>query len=156
MALSIETAQKLINGIGTLDDLSSFDIWKNTAQGHDYWKTIAQAFEDAGLESDNIVALSDEAIVLSCIAFDNPLKGLDILLNTFHIVREGFPKLHLIIVGVDEQTSALPLQANALGLSDCVHWAGIRDAGWQILNAADIYLQPSRSEGLPLSIMAIY
>ena len=97
--------------------------------------------------------ISDEAIVLACIAFDNPIKGLDILLKAFSIVREKFPELQLIIVGVDEQTSALPSQANALGLSDCIHWAGIRDAGWQILNAADIYLQPSRSEGLPLSIM---
>jgi glycosyltransferase involved in cell wall biosynthesis len=105
-------------------------------------KKIRQEFE-----------ISAEAIVLACIAFDNPLKGLDILLNTFCIVREKFPKLQLIIVGVDEQSSALPSQANALGLSDCVHWAGIRDAGWQILNAADIYLQPSRSEGLPLAIM---
>ena len=94
-----------------------------------------------------------EAIVLACIAFDNPLKGLDILLNAFCIVREKFPKLHLIIVGVDGQSSALPSQAKALGLSDCVHWAGIRDEAWRILNAADIYLQPSRSEGLGLSIM---
>jgi glycosyltransferase involved in cell wall biosynthesis len=97
--------------------------------------------------------ISDEAMVLACIAFDHSLKGIDILLNAFNIVREKFPKLHLIIVGVDEQSSALPSQASALGLSGCVHWAGIRDAGWQILNAADIYLQPSRSEGLGLAIM---
>jgi len=97
--------------------------------------------------------ISAEAKVLACIAFDNPVKGVDILLNAFCIVREKFPKLHLIIVGVDEQSSALPSQANALGLSDCVHWAGIRDQGWRILNAADIYVQPSRSEGLPLAIM---
>ncbi len=97
--------------------------------------------------------ISAEAIVLACIAFDAPVKGVDILLNAFSNVQEKFPKLHLIIVGVNEQSSALPAQANALGLSDCVHWAGIRDQGWRILNAADIYVQPSRSEGLGLAIM---
>ena len=40
-----------------------------------------------------------------------------------------------------------------LGLVNNVHWAGIRDNGWQILNAVDIYVQPSLSEGLPMAIV---
>ena len=97
--------------------------------------------------------ISAEAVVLACIAFDAPVKGVDILLHAFKEARRNYSNLHLIIIGVDEQYSDLPAQANMLGLSGSVHWAGIRDAGWQILNAADIYVQPSRSEGLPLAIM---
>lgn len=94
------------------------------------------------------------APVLACIAFDAPFKALDILLTAFAKVVHNCPQAHLIHVGVDPECSSLPAQAANLGLSGKVHWAGIRDNGWQVLNAADIYVQSSRfAEGLPLSIM---
>lgn len=94
------------------------------------------------------------APVLACIAFDAPFKALDILLTAFAKVVHNCPQAHLIHVGVDPERSTLPAQAANLGLAGKVHWAGIRDDGWQVLNAADIYVQSSRfGEGLPLSIM---
>lgn len=102
----------------------------------------------------NEFAISEQAVVMACIAFDTPFKGLDILLDAFEKVVRNHPHAHLIIVGVDPQRSVLTQQAAKLGLSNRVHWAGIRDEGWQILNAADIYVQSSRfAEGLPLAIM---
>lgn len=98
--------------------------------------------------------IPDGAIVLACIAFDTPFKGLDILLAAFKHIHDHSPNVHLIIVGVDPAHSKLPEQAEQLGLTGHVHWAGIRDEGWQILNAVDIYIQPSRSsEGIGLAIM---
>lgn len=91
--------------------------------------------------------------VLACIAFDVPVKGLDILLKAFSQVSQKYPGLHLLIVGVDPDQSTLPELAAQLSIDSCVHWAGIRDNGWQVLNAADIYIQPSRSEGLGLAIV---
>lgn len=97
--------------------------------------------------------ISEEAVVLACIAWDNPVKGLDILLDAFKILLQNRTPIHLIVVGVDPDRSTLPEQAATLGVSKWVHWAGIRDQGWQILNAADVYVQPSRSEGLGLAII---
>lgn len=98
--------------------------------------------------------IPSQAPVLACIAFDAPFKALDILLTAFAKVVHNYPQAHLIQVGVDPERSNLPGQAANLGLSDKIHWAGIRDNGWQVLNAADIYVQSSRfAEGLPLSIM---
>ena len=100
------------------------------------------------------LVISDDSVVMGCIAFDTPFKGLDILLGAFAKVVRKYASIHLILVGVDPNNSSLPDQATQLGLSKNVHWAGIRDDGWQILNAADIYVQSSRfGEGLSLAIM---
>jgi glycosyltransferase involved in cell wall biosynthesis len=98
--------------------------------------------------------IPDEAVVIGCIAFDLPFKGLDVLLGAVSRVVQKYSSVHLILVGVDPYKSSLPDQATKLGLSNNVHWAGIKDDGWRTLNAADVYVQPSRSgEGLSLAIM---
>lgn len=94
-----------------------------------------------------------QAVVLGCIAFDSPLKGLDLLLEAFKDIHTGFPNVYLLIIGVNPATSSLPEQAARMGIADHIRWAGIRDEGWQLLNAVNIYVQPSRSEGLPFTIM---
>ena len=97
--------------------------------------------------------IPEQAIVIACIAFDVPTKGLDVLLDALAKVVHHHPQIRLVVVGVDPRRSALPEQAARLGLSNHVHWAGIRDEGWRILNAADIYVQPSRSEGIGFATM---
>lgn len=98
--------------------------------------------------------ISNETIVLSCIAFDAKFKGNDILLESIKILKDKNIKIHFISVGVDPKISKLPTLAKTLGIDDCVHWAGIVDNGCEVLNAADIYVQPSRAdEGLPLALM---
>ncbi|HEU4402182.1 MAG TPA: glycosyltransferase, partial [Candidatus Polarisedimenticolia bacterium] len=46
-----------------------------------------------------------------------------------------------------------PMKGAHLGLPGRVHWAGVRDEGWQLLMATDLYVQPSRSEGVPLAVL---
>jgi glycosyltransferase involved in cell wall biosynthesis len=91
--------------------------------------------------------------VLATLAFDAPVKGVDVLLKAFADVCRQMAGCHLIIIGIEEERSALPGLAKDLGIAPNVHWAGIRDNGWQLLNAADVYVQPSRSEGLPFAMM---
>ena len=98
-------------------------------------------------------AIPEEAVVLACSAFDAPFKGLDVLLDSVSEITAAYPDLHLINIGVNPERSRLPDYANNLGLGNRVRWAGIRDEGWQVLQAADIYVQPSRSEGFGLSIL---
>lgn len=95
-----------------------------------------------------------QAVTVACIAFDTEFKGLDILLKAFGKIAQKHNDLHLISIGVDPNQSKLPELAKQFGLSQRIHWAGIVDEGWKILNAADIYIQPSRfGEGLSLSIL---
>jgi glycosyltransferase involved in cell wall biosynthesis len=98
--------------------------------------------------------IPSNAVLLATIAFDAPFKGLDILLAALSKIANSGRNIHWLSVGVDPADSRLPDLASSLGIADRVHWAGILDDGWSLLNAADIYVQPSRSsEGLPLAIM---
>ena len=94
----------------------------------------------------------DHDNVIACIAFDTKFKGLDVLLKSFQKICQDFSNVHLIIIGVNPESSQLPIMARDLRISGRVHWAGILDEGWQVLNAADVYVQPSRfAEGLSLA-----
>lgn len=105
-------------------------------------------------EMRNRFCLNDDDVVLGSIAFDAPFKGLDILIRSMALLSGDAKKVHLLQVGVDPERSTLPSLARQMGVSDRIHWAGIVDNGWLFLNAADIYIQPSRfGEGLPLAIM---
>jgi glycosyltransferase involved in cell wall biosynthesis len=99
------------------------------------------------------LGLPDEALVVGCIAFDHPAKGLDVLLHAFREVAGRHPECYLMVVGVDPGRSMAPGVAARLGLADRIRWTGIRDEGWRLLDAADVYVQPSLSEGLGLSIL---
>ena len=97
--------------------------------------------------------IPERAVALACIGFDHPVKGLDILLQAFSELLREHPDVHLLIVGVDPAGSRLARLAAALGCAPRTHWAGTRDEGWRLLNAADIYVQPSRSEALSLAVV---
>jgi len=91
--------------------------------------------------------------VIGTTVFDNPIKGLDILIKSFAVLHGRMPEAHLLIVGVDPTVAENAKLTTTLGIASVTHWAAIRDDGWRYLNAADIYVQPSRSEGLGLAII---
>jgi L-malate glycosyltransferase len=97
--------------------------------------------------------IPNEAIVLACIAFDHPVKGVDVLLNAFQRIIAEYPETHLVIVGIDPQVSTLYNLSNKLKVSSHVHWVGIIDHANENLSIADGYIQPSRKEGLGLGII---
>jgi glycosyltransferase involved in cell wall biosynthesis len=94
------------------------------------------------------------ALVIGNIAFDAAFKGIDVLLTAVQEVVKHRRDVYLLQVGVDPAVSPLQAVAADLGVGESLRWAGIRDSGWEMLNAADFYVQPSRfGEGLPLAIM---
>jgi glycosyltransferase involved in cell wall biosynthesis len=100
------------------------------------------------------LAIPRSATVLGNIAFGAAFKGVDVLLEAFQSVRAARDDAYLIQIGIDPAESLFPQDAKRLGIDPYVRWAGIRDDGWRLLQAADIYVQPSRfGEGLPLAIM---
>ncbi len=95
-----------------------------------------------------------DAGVFATISWDTPFKGLDVLLNAFQQVSAAEPSLRLLQIGLDPRGSRLPDMAARLGIADRLHWAGIRDRGWRVLDAADIYVMSSRfAEGLNLAVL---
>jgi glycosyltransferase involved in cell wall biosynthesis len=81
------------------------------------------------------------------------VKSFDTLLRAVAIARRDVPDLTLWIVGAGNERSALERLADELGVAPLVRFCGEqRDVGrW--LSAADVFVLPSTSEGLPISLL---
>jgi glycosyltransferase involved in cell wall biosynthesis len=103
--------------------------------------------------------LSDSNIVIACVAFHAPVKGVDILLRAIGLLAPKYPQLRLLQIGISatpdnpSDTQELKALAAALGISDRIVWMGNRNDVEDILGCADLYCQPSRHEALGLAIL---
>lgn len=97
------------------------------------------------------LGLAPDELALFMIGRVAEVKGHDVALEAFHHLRTrvGLP-LRLFFAG-QETTWGAALHAAEAG--SWATWLGRRDDVPQLLAAADIVLQPSRSEGLPLALM---
>ena len=96
------------------------------------------------------LGIPDDATVFGTIGWDSEAKGMDILLEAFARLHDARPAAQLIQLGIDSRLAAL---AQRYAHVPQVHWLGIQDNAATYLSAVDVYVQPSRSEGLPLSII---
>ncbi|HEX5387004.1 MAG TPA: glycosyltransferase family 4 protein [Gemmatimonadales bacterium] len=78
-----------------------------------------------------------------------PQKGLDVLLDA--AVR--VPGAVFAIAGEGPERAALEARAAALGLTDRVRFLGARSDVADLLVSSDLFVLPSRFEGLPLSVL---
>jgi glycosyltransferase involved in cell wall biosynthesis len=82
-----------------------------------------------------------------------PVKGHTHLIDTAARLAERHPTLHVAIAGRGDLAAPLLSQARARGLDGRVHLLGLRDDISAILAAADVFVMPSLSEGLPLALL---
>lgn len=83
------------------------------------------------------------------------IKGCDILLKAFSIVKKTFPDLKIILVGKGSQKRELIFLARKLGIQDSVIMRGLI-AYEQIplqLSKFSLFVLPSRSEGMPNALL---
>lgn len=78
-------------------------------------------------------------------------KGVDVLLDAVHRMPKEMP-WSLVIIGAGEDEGELRKQARAAGRAH-VHFLGFREDVPSILRALDVFVLPSRSEGLGTSIL---
>jgi glycosyltransferase involved in cell wall biosynthesis len=82
-----------------------------------------------------------------------PVKGHLKLVDALALLADAHPTLHLAIVGRGELHDALVARAREHHLGGRVHLLGFRSDIAAILGAADIFVLPSLSEGLPLALL---
>lgn len=98
-------------------------------------------------------------IIIGCVAFHAPVKGVDILLRAVNVLVERGHDVELLQIGGSQfihdkhDTKSLHDLAVELGLTDRINWAGIQQNVTDCLLDVDIYCQPSRHEALSFSIM---
>lgn len=82
-----------------------------------------------------------------------PVKGHRYLVDALALLSGGHPNLHLAIAGRGELAGELWARARDHGLADRLHLLGLRSDVAAVLSAADVFVLPSLSEGLPLALL---
>jgi glycosyltransferase involved in cell wall biosynthesis len=80
-------------------------------------------------------------------------KGHEYLLAAVRQVLPEIPHLTLVLVGDGQRREFIQQQVEELGLTDVVRLLGTRRDVPLILRALDLYVQPSRWEGIPLTLL---
>ena len=98
-------------------------------------------------------------VVLTTIGFNIRIKGFDILVKSIQSLMDSNRlknDIIVLVIGISENSedsNRLRQLIAEAGLNRKIMSLGIRNDINDILNISDIYLQPSRTEGLSLSIM---
>jgi glycosyltransferase involved in cell wall biosynthesis len=82
-----------------------------------------------------------------------PVKGHRHLIDAMALLADRHPTLHLAISGRGDLADALSSHARSRGLFGRVHLLGLRSDVPAVLQAADVFVLPSLSEGLPLALL---
>lgn len=82
-------------------------------------------------------------------AFKNPLFAMEV----FKLVSERLPQAEYWWIGSGDMDRDLAACVERLGLSDRVRLLGSREDVIDLYQAADLFLLPSLSEGMPLSVL---
>jgi len=80
-------------------------------------------------------------------------KGIDVLLRSFSEVAHIVPDAFLLIGGDGEERANLERMAKSLHCSDRIRFAGMIGDVHEVLSVCDLYINSSRCEGLPMTLL---
>ncbi|MGH7583352.1 MAG: glycosyltransferase [Gemmatimonadales bacterium] len=83
----------------------------------------------------------------------DPIKGQDVLVDAMVVIAREVPGAHLEVVGDGPARRALEAQVRTLGLDAQVAFVGAVDDVRPYLDAASVFVLPSRSEGISLALL---
>ena len=96
---------------------------------------------------------SEEDVLFVCVARFAPQKNHALLISAFAKGPAADPKAHLVLAGQGVLRAQLQERVNELGLTNRVHFLGLRRDIPDVLGAADIFALGSDYEGNPLSVI---
>lgn len=92
--------------------------------------------------------LSPLSPVVGSVGRFEPIKGYDILLRAAGLLRARQPKVQLLLAGEGEETARLKRLAEELQIEDRVVFLGWQQEILEVLSALDLFVLPSRNEGM--------
>ncbi len=92
----------------------------------------------------------EDRYVLACVGRLTYQKNLSYLLQVFREVAKSCPEAVLLMIGGGEDEQALKKEAADYGLVEQIRFLGVRDDVDQLYHAMDLFVMPSRYEGLPV------
>lgn len=129
--LSMPPVETLYHGL----DLSALDRWRMTD----------------GVRTE--LGVAQDAPVFGTVANFRPQKAHADLIRAALRVREAVPTARLVLVGQGPKEPDVRRQVRELGLQDMVVFAGQRDDAPRVAGAFDVFVLPSRYEGLAIALL---
>lgn len=109
--------------------------------------------DDKRIKFRKSIGIKQDAILLGAVGNLYPVKGHKYLIKAVAEIKPKIPEIQLLIAGRGDELSSLEQDVKSLNLTRNVHFLGFREDIPDILNAIDIFVMPSLSEGMPLSIL---
>src|SRR2546421_3849634 len=100
-------------------------------------------------------SIGERAQIVVCISKLRYEKGIDVLLQAWHLVHERAPQARLVIVGGGSLQTQLECMAQALGIADSVAFTGVRSDVVAHLHRGGSAVLPSRFEGMPNALLEV-
>jgi glycosyltransferase involved in cell wall biosynthesis len=111
-------------------------------------------------ELRQIAGLDADTPVVSCVANVRPVKGIDVLVRAAALVHREMPKVRFLVAGAFqgipaelEYTAALRSLQQSLGVESVIRFLGQIKEVPALLKLSDIFVLPSRSEGLSNALL---
>lgn len=99
------------------------------------------------------LGIKPEAVVVGSVARLIPSKGIHYLLDAIPLIKNCCENVCFMIVGDGPYERALKMRTEDLGIEDDVIFTGYVTPVWDYLDAMDVFVLPSLSEGLSVSIL---
>jgi glycosyltransferase involved in cell wall biosynthesis len=101
-----------------------------------------------------LLGIAPSAAVVLAVARQEHQKGLDVLIAGFSTVADRRPDACLLLAGRQgSATPSLRQSVDRLGLAERVRFLGAREDVGDLLCAADVFVLPSRWEGMPGALL---
>jgi glycosyltransferase involved in cell wall biosynthesis len=105
----------------------------------------AAARRELGLDADQPVVMTVGRLTV--------MKGHRYLIEAVPELLDSFPDLAVVVIGDGHLRAALMDRVARLGVDHAVRFAGHRSDARGLLDAADVFVLPSRHEGMPLAVL---
>ena len=120
---------------------------------HNAIDTKRYVFDPAVREQMRRSLKVQDAFVVGHIGRFTYLKNHEFLLKAFACLKKKQPDAVLLLIGVGDLEAEVRRQAAVLGLEEAVRFLGMRDDVPALMQAMDLFVLPSRSEGLGLVLI---
>ena len=95
----------------------------------------------------------DGSVAVGTVGRLAPQKGIDLLLEAASLVIQRRPDVRFRIAGDGPSAAELHARTEELGISDRVRFDGLVDGPWGVLAELDVFVLPSRWEGMPFTLL---
>jgi glycosyltransferase involved in cell wall biosynthesis len=109
----------------------------------------AELFANAEPSDLSVFGIPPDAQTMLFVGRLDPQKDPCLLLQAMELLMSSYPQLHLLFVGDGPLKEELKSQVVNSELKERVHCAGRRDDVANLMKACDVFVLPSRWEGMP-------